>query len=129
PCPHGREHQPSTNAKRSARALPGHVQREAPSLIRTKATLSSGARSKLRALTPLTRSSEAGKESNAAACAHLGGEGPDGRRRAPPDALTDRARDHRGESGHDPGRARGNPDARRPARPAPTPPRRGTSRP
>jgi hypothetical protein len=51
--------------------------------------------------TPLTRSSEAGKESYAVACAHVGGEGPDGRGGAPPDALTDRARDHRGEPGPD----------------------------
>jgi hypothetical protein len=31
PCPHGRERASSTNTKRSARASPAHVQREAPS--------------------------------------------------------------------------------------------------
>ena len=30
PCPHGREQAPSTDTKRSARAPPAHVQREAP---------------------------------------------------------------------------------------------------
>ena len=77
---------------------------------------------------PLTRSREAGKESNVARCRHTGVEGPARRRGDPPDALAHRARDHRAQRRPRRGRAGRHPHARRPARAAPARPDRGALR-
>src|SRR5581483_1396355 len=115
PDPPGRWRRPTRSDRRTARA----------------AATPSGAHCTVPiARTPLTRSSEAGKESNDGARPFPGGrrEDPARCRRALAHAFADRARDHRGESRARPRRARRDPDARRPARAPPRAPDRGARR-